>query len=104
MIIVPPDNFGPLSDATLVSFAWEHGGRDVALQLILGGGIARQYVFTWVDHLSIDITQRDKGPSQPLAWNGAAKKLPNGRLRVLLDFAGQGSVSLECNEIVADDA
>jgi hypothetical protein len=97
-----PDKFGPLCDATLISFAWEQKGRDVSVQLVVGDGVLRRYTFTWVDHLRIDLQQRDNGPSQPFTWEGGVERLSSGRLRVFLDFAGQGSISLECNEIAAD--
>jgi hypothetical protein len=74
----------------------------VAIQLILGNGVLFRYTFSWVDHLRIDIKQRDNCPSQPFTWEGTAARLPSGRIQVLLDFAGQGAVSLECNEIMTD--
>jgi hypothetical protein len=102
LVTVPPSSFGALGDAMLVSFTWEREGRDVSIQLILASGVLFGYTFTWVDHLRIDIKQRDNGPSQPFAWEGTATQLPNGRIQVQLDFAGQGSVSLVCNEIMTD--
>jgi hypothetical protein len=101
---IAPDKFGPLCDVTLESFAWEQAGRDVTVQLTLGRGAVRRYTFTWADHLSVDIRQDERGTSQPFTSEGGAEKLANGRLRIWLDFAGQGSISLECNEIMADDS
>jgi hypothetical protein len=102
LITIPPSKFGALGDATLVSFAWEREGRDVAIQLNLASGVLFGCAFTWVDRLRIHIKQRDSGSSQPFAWEGTATQLPSGRIQVQLDFAGQGSVSLECNEIMTD--
>jgi hypothetical protein len=103
MDTLPPEGFGPICDATLVAFAWERDGFDLTIELAMQEG-ARRYNFTWVDHLSISIQQQPKGPSQPLSWEGNAERLPGGRLSVLLDFADQGAISFECNDIMAQRA
>lgn len=97
-----PENFGPLCDALLVSFAWTQDGRDLSLQLVLGGGTKQTFAFIWVNHLRISIEQPEKGASQPFSCNGSAERTADGRLKVQIDFASQGEISFECESISAD--
>jgi hypothetical protein len=102
MSVIPPETFGPLGDATLLSLAWEQDGRDLVISLKLPEGATRRFTFTWVDQLSVSIQQQEKGPSQPFSWNGGAEPLSDGRVKVVLDFAQQGEISFQCNEIIFD--
>jgi hypothetical protein len=103
MTAVPPETFGPLCDATLLSVAWAQDGRDLVITLDLADGRTRRFTFMWVDHLSVSLQQQKNGPSQPLSWDGRAEVLPHGCIKVFLDFANQGEISFECNDITADD-
>jgi hypothetical protein len=103
MKVIAPESFGPLGDASLKAIAWEQDGRDLAISVELPGSAQRRFVFTWVDHVQISLVQGEHGPCQPFTWDGDAKKSENGRVCVTLDFASQGRISLECNEISVDD-
>ncbi|HYE19094.1 MAG TPA: hypothetical protein VEA69_11655 [Tepidisphaeraceae bacterium] len=102
MSSIAPETFGPLCDATLMSFGWEQDGRDLVIRIELAEGPMRRFTFSWVNHLLVSIAQPDNGPSQPFSWEGGAERLSDGRVRVLLDFASQGEISFLCDEITAD--
>lgn len=85
-----------------MALAWENDGGDLVIQLALAGGATRRFTFTWVDRLSVSIVQQPEGPSQPFSWDGNAERLPGGRVKVILDFAHQGAITFECQEIMAD--
>ena len=100
MAVVDPNSFGPFSDATLTSLSWESDGRDFVIELVQPNSLTERFLFTWVDHLKICVFQNENGPSQPFAWQGKAVQLSSGRVRVVLDFASHGEISLECNNIM----
>lgn len=102
MSTVAPESFGPLCDAALLSVAWEQNGRDLVIELAMAQGEKRRFTFTWVDGLYMSIQQGDEGLSPPFSWDGGAERLPDGRVKVLLDFASQGEIRFTCNEIAAD--
>ena len=100
---LPIEQFGPLCDATLQSFAWVQGDPDMppplVLTLRLGDGSVRAYTFTWVSHLEIPLVQKDRGPCQPFSWEGNARRLDDERIAVAIDFASQGAIVFQCQEI-----
>ena len=102
MSIIAPETFGPLCDATLLPVAWEQNGRDFVIEFAFPQGDRRRFTFTWMDGLYISIQQQGKRSSQPFSWEGRAKRLPDGRVNVVLDFASQGEIRFTCNEITAD--
>ena len=96
-----PEDFGPLCDALLLSITWPRGGRDLSLDFVLGDGIEKRFTFTWANRIQIAIDQ-PKGVAPPLTWEGRAERTDDGRLSVLIDFASQGRISLECESIIAN--
>ncbi|MEX0714973.1 MAG: hypothetical protein WD066_00220 [Planctomycetaceae bacterium] len=91
----------PLGDATLMSIAWLNDGRDVAVRLCLPDGRIPIITFEWVTRLRVDLHQSERQPYQPFSWDGSAKESGNHK-DVVLDFAGQGSLSLACDSILAE--
>lgn len=87
-----------LSDASLGLMRWVHEGRDIEISLALASGRTVVLIFEWVKGLKIEIHQRD-GAMRPLAWDGTAGLLDGNRSRVILDFAHDGSITLECETI-----
>ncbi len=100
---LPIEAFGPLCDATLQSVAWVDSGADVPPPLMvtlkLCGGNVLAYTFTWVSHLRISLAQKERGFCQPFSWECSARRLEDGRVDVLFDFAGNGAITFQCQDI-----
>jgi hypothetical protein len=100
MSIIAPGSFGPLADATLQSIAWAQDGPHLEIG-VEHGTRDRRFRFTWVNRLNISLSQSENEPLSPMTWESNAEPRPDGRIGVIMDFAGQGKVSFECQEIDA---
>ena len=87
------------SDMRLWGLRWEADGRDLVLAVELGDGTQAEVCCAWATNLRINITKGERG-GPPMTWEGAIKSSSDGRHHVTFDFAGEGEVSLECNEVL----
>jgi hypothetical protein len=86
-------------DMRLWAVRWESDGRDVVLAIELGDGTRADLRCTWATDVLIDIGKRGQGGS-PLSWDGSIVVTGDGRHDVSFDFAGDGKLSLKCNEVL----
>jgi hypothetical protein len=55
---------------------------------------------TWATNVHIDIAKGQKG-GPALSWEGSITMAADGTHEVIFDFAGDGKLSLKCNEVLA---
>src|SRR4051794_7153289 len=100
---LPFEEFGPLCDATLQAVAWVDGGPDMPPPLVLTLRLSNHtvvaYTFTWVSHLKVSLVQEARGLCQPFTWSTEARRLEDGRLAITFDFAGNGEIAFQCEDI-----
>jgi hypothetical protein len=98
-------------DASLFGFAWENDGKDLRLFLLHASLPISQLLCRWASDLRVDLTwhrPKDSTDERPLrrggpllTWDGSIEPTRDGRWSVFLDFASDGEIRLECEEIVA---
>jgi hypothetical protein len=87
-------------DISLVGISWVENGRDVILQLILpSSGSEVDLVCRWAQRLHVALEFGDNSGGSPLSWDAAVKRRDDHAWEIAFDFAGDGSVSLVCQEL-----
>jgi hypothetical protein len=87
-------------DMRLWGIRWESDGRDVVLAVELGNGTRAELRCTWATNVRIDVAKGQKG-GPAMTWEGSILKCTDGTNDVSFDFAGDGKLSLKCNEVFA---
>ncbi len=92
------------SDIELEGIAWEEGGRDLVLRLLLpwescAKRSRRVVVCRWAERLGVRLALPDGQGGYPLTWGATFEQLPDGRCSILLDFAESGEVRLVCTDV-----
>jgi hypothetical protein len=86
-----------LSDATLEGFRWEQGGRDIALDLVLGDGTPAVLRCTWAGSVRVTLASEANDSCHALSWECQCFRVGE-RWRLDLQFPPHGSIELECQE------
>jgi hypothetical protein len=98
-------------DATFHGFVWENGGRDLRLHLVHASGEISGLTCHWASDLVIDLhwdrpaisseanPLRRGGPL--LTWECGMEPTTEGRWKVVLDFAHDGTMRFECESITS---
>lgn len=98
-------------DGEFSGFLWENNGRDLRLFLEHSSLPVHSLLCHWASDLRVDATWLDpeggvkstqsKRGGPLLTWAIAIDNTPQERLRVSVDLAGGGNISLECEQITA---
>jgi hypothetical protein len=86
-------------DAHLSQVRWEDDGRDLVLVLHRSEGDQAELRCTWAEDFKLALATAPAQGGMALTCAGSVERLPDGRHRVLLDFANAGSLSVICNEV-----
>ena len=94
-------------DADFFGFRWQ--GNDLLLYITLASTDIAELQCHWASDLKADLRwarPADSSPDNPilrggplLTWDGSLKANEDGRWVLLLDFAHDGSLELECEKI-----
>lgn len=88
-------------DAMLYGFVWENEGKDLRLFLRHASLPISELLCHRASDLRVDLNW-DSGPF--LTWDGSIEPSQDGRWSVFLDFADDGEIRFECEQIVARQA
>ena len=84
-----------LCDASLTGIEWKESGRDLCISLTPASGTPVTIVCAWAHSRQIDLKTSAQRGGHPLIWE--AMLTPNGEeWRLVLNFAGDGSIELLC--------
>ena len=84
-------------DARLRGFLWEEGGTHLRLFLEHASRPVRSLLSHWVTDLRVP----GRWLHPLLSWSARIEPTPAGRWLVSIDFASDGVLSLECEQITA---
>ncbi|GAB2529015.1 hypothetical protein [Microbulbifer agarilyticus] len=92
-------------DAEFTGYYWDSELKDPALVVRVkpSKSTLQELICFWATNLNLNLNYLDQVGSLR-TWAVAFEILPEGRWRVLFDFAGQGSVEFECNSLAIRSA
>jgi len=92
-----------LCDAHLTGIEWKESGRDLCIALASASGTPVTIVCAWAHSLQIDLKTSAHRGGHPLTWEAMLTPKGDG-WRLVLDFAGDGSIELLCNGVFVAEA
>lgn len=92
------------SDVELEGFAWEDGGRDVILRVVLPGSESRSrrtrlIACLWAERVLVRLTFAEGRGGYALSWDASFERMPDGSWSLHFDFGSTGEIQLHCADI-----